>query len=98
MGNKRSDREKRQPSAGSLWRLILGIIGIVAIVQEMRKPPEERAWHGKVGGVVPYDFRKPTVDRFREAWWNPEGPLVSAKAFGVGWVLNLGALKKRVGR
>jgi hypothetical protein len=94
MGEKRSDR-KKQPSAGSLWRLILGIIGIVAIVQEMRKPPDERAWHGKVGGFVPYDFRMPTVDRFREALWNPDGPLVSAKAFGVGWVLNLGAVKKR---
>jgi hypothetical protein len=24
-----------------------------ALYQELRKPPEERTWHGKVAGIVP---------------------------------------------
>ena len=61
-----------------------------AIYQELRKPPEERTWHGKVGGVVPYDFRVPTVDRLREAYWAPERDEVfSERVFGVGWAINL---------
>jgi hypothetical protein len=37
-----------------------------AVVKELRKPPAERTWHGRVAGVVPYDFRRPTVARLRE--------------------------------
>ncbi len=97
MEDQQADQDKRCPSAKDLWRLVLAIIGIVAIVQELRKPPEERTWHGKVAGLVPYDFRKPTVDRFRETYWNPEGPAVSGKAWGVGWAPNLGAAKRLFG-
>jgi hypothetical protein len=79
-----------------LWRLVLVVIGVVAIVQELRKPPDERAWHGSVAGFVPYDFRKPTVERIRATYWNPDGPLIAGKVWGVGWAPNLGALKKRV--
>ncbi len=43
-----------------------------AVYQELRKPPEQRTWHGKVAGVVPYDFRMPTFERLRETYWNPE--------------------------
>ena len=39
---------------------------VAAIYQELRKPPEARTWNGKVAGVVPYDFRIPTLDRLRE--------------------------------
>jgi hypothetical protein len=94
---RRPEEPKRGPSARALWRWILAALAVVAIAQELRRSPEERTWHGKVAGFVPYDFRKPTVDRFRESYWNPEGPLVSAKAWGVGWVLNVGAVKKLVG-
>ena len=80
-----------------LWRLALAIIGVIAIVQELRKAPEERAWHGKVGGVVPYDFRRPTVHRLRDTYWNPEGPIISSRAWGVGWAPNLGAIKNMLG-
>jgi hypothetical protein len=45
---------------------------------------------------VPYDFRKPTVERFREAYWNPDGPILPGKPLGAGWALNLGAVKKRM--
>ncbi|HEY6201599.1 MAG TPA: hypothetical protein VI056_01025 [Candidatus Limnocylindria bacterium] len=61
-----------------------------AIYQELRKPPEARTWNGKVAGVVPYDFRIPTLDRLREAYWAPDSDLVfSEKVFGVGWAVNI---------
>ncbi len=97
MAKQSHEREKGRNTLQSLWRLILVVIGVVAVVQELRKAPEERTWQGMVGGFVPYDFRMPTVDRFRQAYWNPEGPIVQGKAWGVGWVLNLGAVKKRFG-
>lgn len=81
-----------------IWRLILAIIGVIAVVQELRKPPDERTWHGKVGDLVPYEFRMPTIDRLKTTYWNPEGPVLSSKAFGVGWAPNFGALLRWFGR
>jgi hypothetical protein len=61
-----------------------------AIYQEMSKPENERTWRGKVVGLVPYDFRPPTWDRIREAYWNPSDQrLFTERVFGVGWGLNL---------
>jgi Family of unknown function (DUF5808) len=63
---------------------------VAAIAQEMAKPESERTWRGKVGGVVPYDFRPPTWDRLMEAYWNPSDPrLFTDRVFGVGWAINL---------
>lgn len=81
----------------NMWRLALAIIGVIAIIQELRKPADERTWHGKVVEVVPYDFRMPTVGRMRSTYWNPEGPIITGKVFGVGWAPNLGALTRIVG-
>lgn len=93
-----SDEKKSKSgrSIGDLWRLLLFIVGIVAVVQELQKPKDQRTWHGLVGGFVPYDFRKPTMDRFVETYWNPEGPIISPKFLGVGWALNAGAVKARI--
>jgi hypothetical protein len=61
-----------------------------AIATELAKPAPERTWQGKVLGYVPYDFRPPTWQRFREAYWNPESDrLFSDRVFGVGWAVNL---------
>ncbi len=61
-----------------------------AVATELAKPAPERTWHGKLGGVVPYDFRPPTWQRIRDAYWNPESDqLFSDRVFGVGWALNL---------
>ena len=98
MSKKNSEQQEKRFSAKDFWRLLLMVIGVIAIVQELRKPQSERTWHGAVGGFVPYDFRKPTVDRFRETYWNPDGPIVGGKAWGVGWAPNFGALKKLVQR
>ena len=91
-----SDKKKRRPNAKEFWRLCLAIIGVVAIVQELRKPREKRTWHGKVAGLVPYDFRMPTIERFRKTYNDPDGAIISSKVWGVGWAVNVGAIKKLV--
>jgi hypothetical protein len=61
-----------------------------AVATELAKPAPERTWQGKVLGVVPYDFRPPTWQKFREAYWNPDSDrLFSDRVFGVGWAVNL---------
>jgi hypothetical protein len=99
MGDQHDEKkdEKRRPTAKGFWKLLLAIIGVIAVVQELRKPPGERTWHGKVADLVPYDFRKPTIERFRNTYWNPDGPILASKAWGVGWAPNLGAVKKLFG-
>lgn len=85
---------------GKLLRLLKwvawGLVG-AAIAQELRTPPDERRWHGTVGGVVPYDFRMPSAERVRNAWWDPDGPLVRPMAFGVGWTINFARLSEMLG-
>jgi hypothetical protein len=63
---------------------------VAAISQEMNKAPADRTWTGKVFGVVPYDFRPPTWERLRDAFWNPDDPrLFTERPLGVGWAVNL---------
>jgi len=81
----------------NLIRLVAVGMVAAAIAQEMRKPPEERTWHGTVAGFVPYDFRVPTVERLREAYWNPDDPRVfTPRAVGVGWGINLPTMYRRL--
>ena len=62
---------------------------VVAISTEMSKSEEERTWQGLVFGFVPYDFRPPTWDRIREAYWNPSDErLLVPRPLGVGWAIN----------
>ena len=73
----------------------LAVIGVsvAAVYQELKKPPEQRTWHGKVGGFVPYDFRVPTLERVKNAYWNPDDPTVfTDKVVGVGWAVNIPSL------
>ena len=73
-----------------LARLTAFALVAAAIATELAKPAPERTWRGKVGGIVPYDFRPPTWHRIREAYWNPESDrLFSDRVFGVGWAVNL---------
>ena len=63
---------------------------VAALATELTKPEEERTWEGRVFGVVPYDFRPPTWQRIRDAYWNPDSEhLFSDRVFGVGWAVNL---------
>ena len=57
-----------------LVRLATIGLTVAAISQEMQKAPSDRTWTGMVFGVVPYDFRPPTWERLRDAFWNPDDP------------------------
>jgi hypothetical protein len=78
-------------------RTLAWLCFFAAIYQELRKPPEDRTWHGKVAGVVPYDFRVPTVERIREAYWDPDRDEVfSEHVFGVGWAVNIPVAARKI--
>jgi hypothetical protein len=63
---------------------------VAAVATELSKPEPERTWEGRVFGLVPYDFRPPTWQRIRDAYWNPSSErLFSDRVFGVGWAINL---------
>ncbi|MEA2644739.1 MAG: hypothetical protein QOG08_1765, partial [Chloroflexota bacterium] len=73
-----------------LVRLSAVVLVVGAVATELAKPEEERNWHGRVLGVVPYDFRVPSWDKIRDAYWNPSSDsLFSDRVFGVGWAINL---------
>jgi len=64
---------------------------VAALGRELRTPRASRTWHGEVAGLVPYDFRRPTVTRARDRMWAPRDTrLLVPTVFGVGWTLNLG--------
>ena len=45
---------------------------------------------------VPYDWRRPTVARTKERWWNPgESRLFVPRVYGWGWDLNFARLLRR---
>ena len=75
---------------GNLVKIVAVALVAAAVYQELKKPPEERKWHGKIAAFIPDDFRPPTVERLRERFWNPEDPRIFTEhAFGVGWAINL---------
>jgi Family of unknown function (DUF5808) len=70
-------------------------VGLVAaaVAQELRKPAGERTWTGKVAGFVPYDLRRPTLQRVIAEYWSPDDPrILMPHGFGVGWGINVGRL------
>jgi hypothetical protein len=76
----------------AIWFAFFG-----ALYQELKKPDAERTWNGKVAGVVPYDFRLPTFERLRAAYWNPESDQIfSERVFGVGWAVNIPVAARKV--
>jgi hypothetical protein len=103
--NVRDDLVQRADTARSelgdlIWLIKAAMFGAVAgaIYVELRKPPEERTWHGRLLGVVPYDFRMPTIDALRQAYWNPRSPkLFSDRPLGVGWAVNIPTALRRMG-
>lgn len=71
-------------------------ITLAAVCQELEKPKEERQWHGKVG-FIPYDFRLPTIERFKESYWNPDDSRIfTPEALGIGWAINFYALLEKM--
>ena len=79
-------------------RLVTLGLAVAAVVKELRTPPGERQWNGRLG-FVPYDFRIPTLARVKSRMWDPEGAhLLSPRVFGVGWTLNAGRVVELVRR
>lgn len=71
-------------------------VTFAAVMQELETPKEDRRWHGKLG-VIPYDFRMPTIDRVKAAFWNEHDERIFTKtAFGIGWNLNVYALLEKM--
>lgn len=77
----------------------LALIAVgAAVYTELRKPPAERTWHGRLMGIVPYDFRLPSISQLRDAYWNPRSATIfSDRPLGVGWAVNVPALLQRMG-
>ena len=74
----------------------LGLV-VAALIDQLRRDPEERTWEGSVAGIVPYDFRMPTLERARSRWWNTrDDRLFVPQVFGVGWTINLARLARLV--
>jgi hypothetical protein len=75
-----------------LWgvlRLAIVLVGVQAVREQLGRPAEERTWRGRVG-PVPYDFRVPTLDQFKAAYWNPDDPRIfTDRVFGIGWAVNI---------
>jgi len=83
---------------GWLIRTAVTAAVLGAVYQELRKPPGSRTWHGRLLGFVPYDFRLPTPQRIRDAYWNTASTRIfSDKPIGVGWSVNVPAVLKRLG-
>jgi hypothetical protein len=96
MANKRSSKMSKMR-----WirRAIFFVLVGAAVITELRKPKEERSWHGKLAGFVPYELRKPTVQRVRDTYWAPSDEhVLKPVVWGVGWALNVGRVVKLVRR
>ena len=79
-----------------MWLVVMGLFA-AAVYQELQKPPEQRTWHGRVLGFIPYDFRFPTLERIRDAYWNPADPRIfTDRVLGIGWAINLYQLWQRL--
>lgn len=83
-------RKKRSIFGNTLWRTVVIVLVGLAVRDQLRLPPEERTWHGRVGDVIPYDFRRPTLERILATYWNKESSqILVPQVFGVGWTVNL---------
>jgi len=84
---------------GNLLKIAAAALLVAALYQELKKPPEEREWHGKVANFVPYEFRPPTLERLRERLWNPEDHRIFTEhVFGVGWAINFHTVLQKLQR
>lgn len=79
---------------GILTLFALALVGL-GIADQLKRPSGERTWHGKIWGVIPYDFRVPSLEKLARSMWDPgDERVLKDRAFGVGWDLNLGAVAK----
>ncbi len=92
-----SDQEQRRFRVRRIIRLVSIALMGYAVVEELRKPKEQRTWHGALFGWLPYDLRPPTPARIQATLWAPDDErLIMPRAFGVGWSPNLGRIVRLV--
>ena len=78
-------------------RTLAWVALIAAIYQELKKPPAERTWHGRVAGFIPYDFRVPSPERLKAAYWDPASDTIfTDRVLGVGWAVNIPVLIRKL--
>lgn len=103
--NVRDDLSRRADTARNeldalMWLFRMAAIGAVAgaVYTELRKPAAERTWHGRLLGAIPYDFRIPTLESLRQAYWNPRSPKIfTDRPLGIGWAINIPTALRRLG-
>jgi len=82
-------RKKTASPINFIFGLLTLIYIVIAITQQLQRPKEERTWYGKIAGI-PYDFRLPTIERIRAAYWNKDtSQIFLPQAFGIGWAINM---------
>jgi hypothetical protein len=82
-------RKKTGSPINFIFGLLTMIYVVIAITQQLQRPKEERTWYGKIAGI-PYDFRIPTGERFRAAYWNKgTSQIFLPQVFGIGWAINM---------
>lgn len=81
-----------------LGSFVMGVVAglaAAAVSQEMSKAPEERTWKGTIAGV-PYNFNMPEWLDIANEYWNPNSDeILTPHAIGLGWGVNLAAVKSR---
>jgi len=83
------NRKKILSPVNIIFSVLFLIYVVIAIAQQLQRPPEERTWHGKIAGI-PYDFRLPTAERIRNTFWNKDtSQIFLPQAFGIGWSINM---------
>ncbi len=83
------NRKKLASPINIIFSIVFLIYVVIAITQQLQRPLEERTWYGKIAGI-PYDFRLPTVERIRAAFWNKDtSQIFLPQAFGIGWSINM---------
>ncbi|MGI8657883.1 MAG: hypothetical protein ACR2K4_03820 [Candidatus Limnocylindria bacterium] len=96
---RKADTTRSELSAlSSILRMAVVGAVIGAVYTELRKPREQRTWNGRVLGFVPYDFRLPSLEGLRAAYWNPKSPKIfTPRPLGIGWAVNIPTLLRRLG-
>ncbi len=80
----------RKTIGNVMWSSLVLFLVVAALRDQLRLPPQERTWHGRIAGKIPYDFRPPTAERIRAAFWNKNtSEILVPHAFGIGWTINL---------
>jgi len=72
--------------------MIIGIVSTAlltgAMIEQLRRPKGARTWYGNILGI-PYDFRRPTLEKLRKTFWNEKtSQILVPQAFGMGWSIN----------